>query len=128
KRPTSQKPSQAVAAEASSNRKPPLIRVPPPQNPPLSIKKTRPFNVSSADLAEEILKTHDPICSNRPESSVARGIYDCKDIAFSTYGEYWRRVKGICVNHLLRIQKVQSFRNVREEEVSVMLEKIRQFV
>ncbi|EYU17627.1 hypothetical protein MIMGU_mgv1a019421mg, partial [Erythranthe guttata] len=79
------------------------------------------------DLAKEILKIHDPICSNRPESSVARGIYDCEDIAFSTYGEYWRRVKSICVNQLLSIRKVQSFRNVREEEVSVMLEKSRQF-
>ncbi|EYU32401.1 hypothetical protein ABFS82_13G047500 [Erythranthe guttata] len=82
--------------------------------------------VSSPDLAKEILKTHDPIFSNRPKSSVARGIYDCKDIAFSPYGEYWRHVKSICVNQLLSSRKVQSFQSVREEEVSVMLEKIRQ--
>ncbi|KAK4489091.1 hypothetical protein RD792_004885 [Penstemon davidsonii] len=81
--------------------------------------------VSSPDLAEEILKTHDPIFSNRPKSSVANGIYECKDIAFSAYGEYWRQVKSICVFQLLSNRKVQSFRNVREEEVSLMIEKIK---
>ncbi|KAL3835109.1 hypothetical protein ACJIZ3_009845 [Penstemon smallii] len=81
--------------------------------------------VSSPDLAKEILKTHDPIFSNRPKSSVANGIYECKDIAFSAYGEYWRQVKSICVYQLLSNRKVQSFRNVREEEVSLMIEKIK---
>lgn len=82
--------------------------------------------VSSADAAREILKTHDPIFSNRPKSSVASGIYDCKDVAFSPYGEYWRQVKSICVYQLLSNKKVQSFRHVREEEISLMMEKIRQ--
>lgn len=82
--------------------------------------------VSSAEVAKEILKTHDQIFSNRPNSTVANAIYDCKDIAFSPYGEYWRNVKSICVNHLLSNRKVQSFRNVREEEVLLMVEKIRE--
>ncbi|KAG8369396.1 hypothetical protein BUALT_Bualt14G0006800 [Buddleja alternifolia] len=81
--------------------------------------------VSSSDAAREILKTHDLIFSNRPKSSVASGIYDCKDIAFCPYGEYWRQVKSICVHHLLSNRKVQSFRSVREEEVSLMMDKIK---
>lgn len=82
--------------------------------------------VSSAEVAKEILKTHDQIFSNRPNSTVANAIYDCKDIAFSRYGEYWRNVRSICVNHLLSNRKVQSFRNVREEEVFLMVEKVRE--
>lgn len=82
--------------------------------------------VSSADVAKVILKTHDQFFSNRPNSTVANGIYDCKDIAFSPYGEYWRQVKSICVNQLLSNRKVQSFRNVREEEVFLVMEKIRE--
>ncbi|KAH6815974.1 hypothetical protein C2S53_017388 [Perilla frutescens var. hirtella] len=82
--------------------------------------------VSSADVAKEILKTHDQFFSNRPKSTAANGIYDCKDIAFSPYGEYWREVKSICVNQLLSNRKVQSFRNVREEEVFLMTEKVRE--
>ncbi|KAL0382012.1 UNVERIFIED_CONTAM: cytochrome [Sesamum calycinum] len=50
--------------------------------------------VSSADAAREILKTHDPIFSNRPRSSVASGIYDCKDIAFSPYGRKYSDGEG----------------------------------
>lgn len=82
--------------------------------------------VSSADVAKDILKTYDQIFSNRPNSTVANGIYDCKDIAFSPYGEYWRQVKSICVNQLLSNRKVQSFRNVREEEMFLMMEKVRE--
>ncbi|KAL2470120.1 Cytochrome [Abeliophyllum distichum] len=82
--------------------------------------------VSSAEAAREIMKTHDPIFSNRPKSSVASGIYECKDIAFSPYGEYWRQVKSICVYQLLSNRKVQSFKNVREEEIALMVEKIKQ--
>ncbi|KAG6433322.1 hypothetical protein SASPL_104931 [Salvia splendens] len=81
---------------------------------------------SSADAARDILKTHDQIFSNRPNSSVANAIYDCKDIAFSSYGDYWRQMKGICVNHLLSSKKVQSFRGVREEEVFLVMERIRE--
>nr|AJD25158.1 cytochrome P450 CYP71AU51 [Salvia miltiorrhiza] len=82
--------------------------------------------VSSADAASEVFKTHDQVFSNRPYSSVANGLYDCKDIAFAPYGEYWRQVRGICVNHLLSSRRVQSFRSVREEEVLLMMERIRE--
>ncbi|CAK9153464.1 unnamed protein product [Ilex paraguariensis] len=83
--------------------------------------------VSSADAAHEIMKTHDLIFSNRPKSSIAsRLVYDSKDIAFAPYGEYWRQVKSICVLQLLSNRRVQSFKNVREEETALMIQKIRQ--
>ncbi|CAA0833333.1 Cytochrome P450 71A22 [Striga hermonthica] len=81
--------------------------------------------ISSPDAAKEVFKTHDQIFSNRPKSSVASAIYDCKDVAFSPYGEYWRQAKSVCVNQLLSSRKVQSFRNVREEEVFLVVNKIR---
>ncbi|XP_047977225.1 cytochrome P450 736A117-like [Salvia hispanica] len=81
---------------------------------------------SSAGAARDILKTHDQIFSNRPNSYVANAIYECKDIAFCAYGDYWRQMKGICVNHLLSSKKVQSFRDVREEEVFLVMERIRE--
>uniref|UniRef100_A0A6N2MD92 Cytochrome P450 n=1 Tax=Salix viminalis TaxID=40686 RepID=A0A6N2MD92_SALVM len=47
--------------------------------------------VSSADAAQEILKTHDLIFSNRPKLSVSdKLLYQGKDISTSPYGEYWR--------------------------------------
>ncbi|PIN10515.1 Cytochrome P450 CYP2 subfamily [Handroanthus impetiginosus] len=83
--------------------------------------------VSSADAAREIMKNQDLIFSNRPKLSIPdRLIYGSKDVAFSPYGNYWREVRSICVLQLLSNKRVQSYRSVREEETSIMVEKIRQ--
>ncbi|KAL2243906.1 UNVERIFIED_CONTAM: Cytochrome [Sesamum indicum] len=53
--------------------------------------------VSSADAAGEIMKTHDLIFADRPESRVSRQLlYNFKDVSISLYGEYWRQLKSIC--------------------------------
>ncbi|KAJ0765868.1 putative cytochrome P450 [Helianthus annuus] len=81
---------------------------------------------SSVGAAREILKTHDVSFASRPKLNIPSKIsYACKDIAFSPYGEYWRHVKSIAVLHLLSNKRVQSYRYVREEEMSHMMEKIR---
>ncbi|XP_074311030.1 cytochrome P450 736A117-like [Silene latifolia] len=81
--------------------------------------------VSSANGAEEIMKTHDIVFANRPYSKIARLIlYDGKDIAFGKYGERWRKIKSICVLNMLSNKKVRSFRKIREEEVGLMVESI----
>ncbi|KAG5537007.1 hypothetical protein RHGRI_024445 [Rhododendron griersonianum] len=82
--------------------------------------------VSSAVAAREILKTHDLAFSSRPKLSIAsRLLYDLKGAAFSPYGDHWRQVKSICVLHVLSNKRVQSYRNVREEETALMMDKIR---
>nr|WET52755.1 cytochrome P450 71A139 [Callicarpa americana] len=81
---------------------------------------------SSADAAREIMKNQDLIFSNRPKLSIPdRLVYGCKDVGFAPYGEYWRQMKSICVLQLLSNKRVQSYRRVREEETSLMVEKIR---
>ncbi|KAK6148279.1 hypothetical protein DH2020_019191 [Rehmannia glutinosa] len=83
--------------------------------------------VSSAEAAREIMKNQDLIFSNRPKLSIPdRLIYGSRDVAFAPYGEYWRQVRSICVLQLLSNKRVQSYRRVREEETSAMVEKIRQ--
>lgn len=53
--------------------------------------------VSSADAAKEIMKTHDLVFSNRPKSSIPNALlYNCKDVAFAPYSEYWRQIKSMC--------------------------------
>lgn len=85
--------------------------------------------VSSADVAREILKTHDVIFANRPKyTSFEKIFYGCKDVATAPYGEYWRQIKSICVQHLLSNNRIHSFRNVIAEEVALMIEKIKPFV
>eukprot|EP00262_Sarcandra_glabra_P020565 TRINITY_DN824_c0_g2_i4.p1 TRINITY_DN824_c0_g2~~TRINITY_DN824_c0_g2_i4.p1 ORF type:complete len:534 (+),score=83.74 TRINITY_DN824_c0_g2_i4:96-1604(+) len=81
--------------------------------------------VSSAEMAEEIMKTHDHVFASRTSTKAAKQLfYRCSDIAFSPYGEYWRQVRKICVLQLLSTKRVESFQFVREEEVSIMIKKI----
>nr|POE95919.1 cytochrome p450 71a4 [Quercus suber] len=83
--------------------------------------------VSSFYVAREILKTHDDIFANRPKTRMLRKLsYDFKDVAVAPYDEYWRQMKSILVLHLLSNKRVQSFRAVREEELSLLIEKIKQ--
>ncbi|KAK4438482.1 cytochrome [Sesamum alatum] len=82
---------------------------------------------SSADAACEIMKNQDFIFSNRPKLSIPdRLTYGSRDVAFGPYGEYWRQARSICVLQLLSNKRVQSFRRVREEETSAMIDRIRQ--
>ncbi|KAK9995683.1 hypothetical protein SO802_020369 [Lithocarpus litseifolius] len=83
--------------------------------------------VSSADAAREIMKTNDVIFANRPKTRMfGKLTYDFKDVLLAPYGEYWRQTKSVLVLHLLSNKRVQSFRAVREEEISLQIEKIKQ--
>ena len=81
---------------------------------------------SLAEAAREILKNQDLIFLNTPQLSIAsRLFYNNRDVVFAPYGEYWRQNRSICVLHLLSSKRVESYRRVREEETSLMVDKIR---
>ncbi|XP_044486208.1 cytochrome P450 736A117-like isoform X1 [Mangifera indica] len=85
--------------------------------------------ISSADVAREITKTYDLIFSNRPKSMIAEKLlYDGKDVSLAPYGEYWRQIRSLCMLQLLSNSRVQSFKTVREEEISLFIKKIEIFV
>ena len=82
--------------------------------------------VSSAAVAEEVLRTQDHVFCSRPPQCTARGLlYGCRDVAFSPYGERWRQLCRIAALHLLSAKRVDSFRALREEEVASFLGRIR---
>ncbi|KAB1995774.1 hypothetical protein ES319_D13G183900v1 [Gossypium barbadense] len=82
--------------------------------------------VSSAEMAKEIMKTHDIVFANRPFLVVAMiTTYECTDIAFSPYGNYWRHLRKICTEELLSAARVNSFQSIREEEVLNLIETIK---
>ncbi|XWS47867.1 hypothetical protein CRYUN_Cryun13aG0022400 [Craigia yunnanensis] len=83
--------------------------------------------VSSADAAREIMKTHDLIFSNRPIFGAGEKLlYHGKDLSTAQYGEYWRQMRSISVLHLLSNKRVQSFKTVREEEIALFIDKIKE--
>ncbi|KAI3684963.1 hypothetical protein L6452_34193 [Arctium lappa] len=82
--------------------------------------------VSSAEMAKQILKTHDLVFCNRPVLTGQQILsYNNKDVALSPYSEYWRQMRKICTLHLFSAKQVNSFRSVREQQVFDMIETIR---
>ncbi|GKA02245.1 cytochrome P450 71A4-like protein [Tanacetum coccineum] len=80
---------------------------------------------SSAEAAQEIMKTHDLIFSTKPKMNIESIIsYDGKSVALAPYGEHWRQSKSIYQLNLLSTKRVQSFRRVREDETNLMLDVI----
>ncbi|KAJ4899857.1 hypothetical protein Rs2_13808 [Raphanus sativus] len=81
--------------------------------------------VSSAEVAHDVLKTHDRIFANRPMTkAIGKVMKGGRDIAFAPYGEYWRNMKTLCNMHLLNNKMVRSFHKQREEEISTLMEKL----
>ncbi|WOK94590.1 Cytochrome P450 [Canna indica] len=81
--------------------------------------------ISSPETAKEILKTHDRIFASRPPSNAINLIHGTVDLAFAPYSEYWRQLRKLTTVNLLCAKKVQSYRVLWEEEVAVMVERIR---
>nr|ACN40196.1 unknown [Picea sitchensis] len=81
--------------------------------------------VSSPDMAKEFLKTHDLVFASRPPSTATKYLwYNSSDVTFSPYGRYWRQMRRLFVSQLLSSRRVDSFRFIREEEVSAMIRSI----
>ncbi|GLJ48371.1 hypothetical protein SUGI_1021220, partial [Cryptomeria japonica] len=56
---------------------------------------------SSSQAAMQFLKTHDLSFVSRPSTAAGKYLfYNCKDIVFSPYGDYWRNVRKICTLEL----------------------------
>ncbi|KAL2342138.1 hypothetical protein Fmac_010078 [Flemingia macrophylla] len=81
--------------------------------------------ITSPEMAQQIMKTHDLNFSDRPNLLSTRIVsYNGTDIAFSQLGDSWRQLRKLCTAELFTPKSVQSFRSIREDEVSVLLEKV----
>lgn len=78
--------------------------------------------VSSPEMVKEVLVKNGLIFAQRP-CLFSFNIMTCgrRDVANSPYGSYWRQLRKICVRELLSAKRVQSFRSIREEEMSALV-------
>ncbi|KAI9099596.1 hypothetical protein K1719_024601 [Acacia pycnantha] len=84
--------------------------------------------VSSPEIAKEVMKTHDQIFANRPKILATEiCAYNNSDVAFAPYGNYWRQLRKICTLEVLSSKRVQSFKNIREEDVSMLMKDIDEY-
>ncbi|ONK57941.1 uncharacterized protein A4U43_C09F5850 [Asparagus officinalis] len=82
--------------------------------------------VSSSSAAQQIIKSHDAAFSNRPHFQAAYKLtYGGIDITTSPYGNYWKQLRKVCINELLSLKCVESFRTLREDEVSRLIDRIK---
>ncbi|KAK3001565.1 hypothetical protein RJ639_021235 [Escallonia herrerae] len=81
--------------------------------------------ISSARMAKEVFKTHDLTFSGRPTLLGQQKLsYNGLDVAFSPYNDSWRELRRVCVLNLFSPKRAESFRPIRQEEVSRMINKI----
>ncbi|KAK9134848.1 hypothetical protein Syun_014178 [Stephania yunnanensis] len=82
---------------------------------------------SSPQAAELFLKTHDLVFASRPFTQAAMYIsYDQKGMSFSKYGAYWRNLRKVCTLELLSSLKIESFKGMRKEEVTLFVESLKE--
>jgi cytochrome P450 family 71 subfamily A len=83
--------------------------------------------ISSADVAMEIMNTHDLAFSNRAQTTASKILfYAGTDVGFTHYGENWRQKRKICVLELLSMKSVQSFHQIRKDVVEELVSKLRE--
>ncbi|XP_050374364.1 LOW QUALITY PROTEIN: cytochrome P450 71B26-like [Argentina anserina] len=81
--------------------------------------------ISSAEAAKQVMKDNDIKCCSRPSSFGSRKLtFNYLDMCFAPYGEYWREIRKICVLELFSVKRVQSYQEIREEEVAKMIASI----
>ncbi|CAN6227769.1 unnamed protein product [Urochloa humidicola] len=81
---------------------------------------------SSPRAAQLVLRTHDQSLASRPRSIFGDILgYGPSDVGFAPYGEAWRQAKKLVTTHLLNAKKVLSYRAAREEEVGIVVAKLR---
>ncbi|XP_047340065.1 cytochrome P450 71B10-like [Impatiens glandulifera] len=79
--------------------------------------------VSTAEMAEQVLKTHDIDCCSRAPSYGPKILsYNLLDISFVPYNDYWREMRKLCVLELFSMKRVNSFTSLRELEVKHIIE------
>ncbi|KAK4427200.1 cytochrome [Sesamum alatum] len=82
--------------------------------------------ISSADMVEQIMKSHDIVFSGRPRLvSLQRLSYNDLDVTFSTYSNMWREMRKICIISLFSLKQFhRCFIPECKDEVSRMIKKI----
>ncbi|KAM0949311.1 putative cytochrome P450 [Dioscorea sansibarensis] len=81
--------------------------------------------ISSPEMAELILKTHDLLFSNRQRSEFGL-LYGSKGFAFNNYGPYWRAARKLSVSQVLGSGKVISFSSLMEEELCIFMKDLQE--
>ena len=83
--------------------------------------------ISSAEMAEQFLRTRDNCCCSRPSSPGAKLLsYNFLDLVFTPYSDHWKEMRKLFNAELLSPKRAESLWNAREAEVARLISSISQ--
>uniref|UniRef100_A0ACD5VW40 Uncharacterized protein n=1 Tax=Avena sativa TaxID=4498 RepID=A0ACD5VW40_AVESA len=81
--------------------------------------------VSTSELAQEVLKTHDQQLADRPRNrSSERFSRGGMDLIWADYGPHYIKVRKLCNLELFTPRRLEALRPIREDEVTAMVEAV----
>ncbi|CAN0884789.1 Cytochrome P450 703A2 [Linum grandiflorum] len=83
------------------------------------------ITTNDPNTIREILLRQDEAFSSRPRTLAAVHLaYGCGDVALAPMGPQWKRMRRICMEHLLTTKRLESFAKQREEEAQHLVQDI----
>ncbi|KAF3493695.1 hypothetical protein DY000_02058390 [Brassica cretica] len=80
------------------------------------------ITTNDSDTIREILFRQDDVLSSRPKTLAAVHLaYGCGDVALAPMGPHWKRMRRICMEHLLTTKRLESFTAQRAEETRYLI-------
>ncbi|KAM6600199.1 hypothetical protein CsatA_019808 [Cannabis sativa] len=75
------------------------------------------ITTNDPDTIREILLRQDEVFASRPRTLAAVHLaYGCNDVALAPLGPQWKRMRRICMEHLLTTKRLESFAAQRADE------------
>jgi cytochrome P450 len=75
------------------------------------------ITTNDPNIISEILVRQDDVFASRPRTLAAVHLaYGCGDVALAPLGPHWKRMRRICMEHLLTTKRLESFAKHRAEE------------
>ncbi|KAG7994708.1 hypothetical protein I3843_01G072400 [Carya illinoinensis] len=83
------------------------------------------ITTNDPDIIREILVRQDDVFASRPRTLAAIHLaYGCGDVALAPLGPNWKRMRRICMEHLLTTKRLESFARHRAEEAQHLVQDV----
>ncbi|GFY90205.1 cytochrome P450, family 703, subfamily A, polypeptide 2 [Actinidia rufa] len=83
------------------------------------------ITTNDPDTIREILLRQDNVFASRPRTLAAVHLsYGCSDVALAPLGPHWKRMRRICMEHLLTTKRLESFSKQRSEEAQHLVQDV----